>query len=201
LNINSLLDIIRTRRSIRRYQDRPIPREILERLLEAAIWAPSAHNRQPWRFVVVTRAEDRRRLAEAMAARLRRDLEADGVAPEVIEADVARSLTRLTGAPALILVCMTMIDMDTYPDAKRQEAERIMAVQSVAMAAQNALLAAHAQGLGACWMCAPLFSGDVVRETLDLSDDLEPQGLIALGFPAEEREKTRAPLGSRVTFL
>ena len=201
LDITGLLDIIRTRRSIRRYQARPVPQDSLERLLEAAIWAPSAHNRQPWRFVVLTRAEDRRRLAEAMAARLRRDLEADGVAPEVIEADAARSLARLTGAPVLILACMTMIDMDTYPDAKRQEAEHLMAVQSVAMAAQNLLLAAHVEGLGACWMCAPLFCGDVVRETLGLSADLEPQGLVALGYPAEQREKTRAPLDSRVTFI
>lgn len=199
-DVSSLLDIIRTRRSIRRYLDRPVPQEVLERLLEAAVWAPSAHNRQPWRFVVLTRAGDRRQLAEAMAARLRRDLQADGVAPEAIEADATRSIARLTGAPALIVVCMTMADMDTYPDARRQEAERVMAVQSVAMAAQNLLLAAHAEGLGACWLCAPLFCGDVVRDTLGLSADLEPQGIIALGYPAERREKTRAPLGTRVTF-
>jgi F420 biosynthesis protein FbiB-like protein len=195
------LDIIRTRRSIRRYQDQPVSRDILERMLEAAIWAPSAHNRQPWRFVVLTRAQDRRRLAEAMAARLRQDLEADGVPPEAIEADAARSLARLTGAPVLILACLSMADMDTYPDASRQEAERIMAVQSVAMAAQNLLLAAHVEGLGACWMCAPLFCGDVVQETLDLSSTWEPQGIIAIGYPAEQREKTRAPLDTRVTFL
>ena len=200
-DVAALLDIIRTRRSIRRYQDRPVPRDVLERLLEAAIWAPSAHNRQPWRFVVLTRAADRRRLAEAMAARLRRDLGADGVAQEVIEADAARSIGRLTGAPTLIVVCMTMVDMDTYPDARRQEAERTMAVQSVAMAAQNLLLAAHAEGLGACWLCAPLFCGDVVRDTLALSADMEPQGIIALGYPAEGREKTRAPLDTRVTYI
>lgn len=175
--------------------------DILERLLEAAIWAPSAHNRQPWRFVVLTRVQDRRRLAEAMAARLRQDLEADGVAPEVIEADAARSLARLTGAPVLILACLSMTDMDTYPDASRQEAEHIMAVQSVAMAAQNLLLAAHVEGLGACWMCAPLFCGDIVLETLDLNPTWEPQGIIAIGYPDEQREKTRAPLDTRVIFL
>lgn len=201
MDASTLSDIIRTRRSIRRFQQRDVPRDRLERLLDAATWAPSAHNRQPWRFVVLTRAEDRSRLAEAMAARLRRDLEADGVPAEAIQADTARSIARLTGAAVLIVVGMTMQDMDTYPDARRQDAERTMAVQSVAMAAQNLLLMAHAEGLGACWLCAPLFCGDVVRDTLELSADWEPQSIIALGYPDEQREKTRQPLDTRVKFV
>lgn len=201
LEASFVFDIIRTRRSIRRYEEQAVPRDVLERLLEAATWAPSAHNRQPWRYVVLTQLEDRRRLAEAMASRLRRDLAADGLASKVIEADASRSVTRLTGAPVLILACLTMADMDAYPDTQRRGAERLMAVQSVAMSVQNLLLAAHAEGLGACWMCAPLFCGDVVRDTLGLSDDLEPQAIITLGYPAERRERTRAPLDARVTFL
>ena len=200
MSSSNLFDIIRTRRSIRSYQSRAIPHETLIRLLEAASWAPSAHNRQPWRFVVLTDEADRRRLAKAMADRLRSDLQADGVPTAVIDADVNRSIARLTGAASLILVCITMLEMDTYPDPKRQQAEHTMAVQSVAMAAQNLLLMAHAEGLGSCWLCAPLFSGDVVRETLELSADMEPQGLIALGYPAEERHKSREPLETYVTF-
>lgn len=69
-----------------------------------------------------------------------------------------------------------------------------MAVQSVAMAGQNLLLAAHAHGLGACWMCAPLFCPDVVRSALSLPIDWEPQGLITLGNPAQSRSKTRRKL-------
>ena len=58
-----------------------------------------------------------------------------------------------------------------------------MAVQSVAMAVQNLLLAAHAEGLGACWMCAPLFCAEIVCRALDLPADWEPQALITLGYP------------------
>jgi F420 biosynthesis protein FbiB-like protein len=173
---------------------------LLSVLLDAAIWAPSAHNRQPWRFALVREAAARDGLARAMGERLRTDLRADGVDPAVIEADAGRSYARLTGAAALIVVCLTMVGMDTYPDDGRQTREQHMAVQSVAMAGQNLLLAAHAHGLGACWMCAPLFCPEVVRAALDLPPDWEPQGVITLGYPAETREKTRQPLESVVLW-
>ena len=94
-----------------------------------------------------------------------------------------------------------MADMDCYPDEQRQKNEWLMAVQSTALAGQNLLLAAHALGLGACWMCAPLFSPDIVRQTLDLPTDWQPQALITAGYPAETRQKTRKPLESCVLFV
>ncbi len=194
----SLFEGLLTRRTIRRYRPEPVPPALIDHLLTAATWAPSAHNRQPWRFVVMTSAETKHTLATAMGTRLRQDLGRDGVPPAVIEKDATRSYSRITKAPLLLLLCLSMADMDSYPDAKRQANERLMAVQSTAMAAQNLLLAAHGLGLGACWMCAPLFCPDVVVETLDLPADWEPQALLTVGFPAEEKEKTRHPLGTRV---
>ncbi len=91
-----------------------------------------------------------------------------------------------------------MADMDSYPDDMRQNNERTMAVQSVAMAGQNLLLAAHALGLGACWMCAPLFCPEVVQRTLDLPPDWQPQGLITVGYAAESKQKERRPLAGSV---
>jgi len=195
-----LFDLILTRRSLRRYRPDPVPRALIERLLTAAIWAPSAHNRQPWRFAVVESPEQKEKLARAMGERLRRDLEADSLSQAVIDADVARSHDRITSAPVLIAVCLTMADMDTYPDARRAQAEYLMAVQSTAMAGENLLLAAHEAGLGACWMCAPLFCPDVVRHTLGLPRDWQPQGLITLGYPVQQREKTRRPLEASVLW-
>ncbi len=197
---DALYAIIESRRSVRRYTEQPIAPELVQRLLKAAIWAPSAHNRQPWRFVVLSSAEARCKLAAAMGERLRADLTADGAAPELIERDVSRSYSRISGAPVAILVCLSMADMDRYPDERRSEAEYIMAVQSVAMAAQNLLLAAHAEGLGACWMCAPLFCPDVVRNVLNLPADWQPQALITLGYPAAARESSRHALETRVLW-
>ena len=71
------------------------------------------------------------------------------------------------------------------PDARRAEAERMMAIQSTANAGLQMLLAVHAEGLGAVWTCAPLFTPEVVRATLDLPISWEPQGMFFVGYPAE----------------
>ncbi len=194
------LEFIRERRSIRRYDSRPVAAELVDQLLGAAIWAPSAHNRQPWRFVVISEAATKHQLATAMGEQLRRDLAADDLPADFIERDAGRSYARLTAAPLLILLSLTLADMDAYPDERRAHNEALMAAQSVAMAGQNILLAAHALGLGACWLCAPLFCPQTVRRTLDLPDDWQPQGLITVGYPAQIREKTRHPLGTRVLY-
>lgn len=190
----ALETLLRTRRTVRRYRPDPVPEPLLLRLIEAATWAPSAHNRQPWRFVVPN-ATEKQRLAHAMARRLRAVRAADGDAAEDIARDADRSIARITGAPAVVLVCLTLAEMDLYPDAERAAAERAMAIQSTAMAVQNLMLAAHAHGLGAAWMCAPLFCPDVVRGVLALPVDFEPQALIALGWPAgTPRPRGRKPV-------
>ncbi len=186
-----LSELMRRRRSLRRYRAQPVPKEFLGQILEAAVWAPSAHNRQPWRFVVISRAATKERLAREMGAKLRGDLSADAVPPAVIDADVARSYQRVTEAPLLLLLCMSLQDMDEYGDERRQAHERTMAQQSAAMAGQNILLMASSLGLGACWMCAPLFCQDLVVTVLDLPADWRPQGLITLGFPAQQRQRER----------
>jgi F420 biosynthesis protein FbiB-like protein len=197
----TLYQLIRERRSIRRYTDRPVERGLIKRLLTLAMWAPSAHNRQPWRFAVIRDDDTKGRLADAMNAVLRADLAADGLPPDQIDAHAARRRARLIRAPVLIVLCITVADMDEYPDEKRSRAEWVMATQSLALAGQNLLLAAHAEGLGACWLCAPLFCPEVVQDMLRLPPDWEPQAFISLGWPAEMPFKEREPLESRIRFV
>jgi coenzyme F420-0:L-glutamate ligase/coenzyme F420-1:gamma-L-glutamate ligase len=197
---SQVLSAIRERRSIRRYRPEPVPRALLDAALEAARWAPSAHNRQPWRFAALESPELKERLAAALGARLRAERLAAGDDPDAVARDVARSHARITAAPVVVVACLSMADMDVYPDARRAAAEHTMAVQSVAMAVQNLLLAAHALGLGTCWLCAPLFAPDAARGALALPDDWEPQALVTLGWPAETRTKERAGLGARVIY-
>ena len=172
-----------------------MPARSIDRLLAAATRAPSAHNRQPWRFAVVTTAAVKAQLADRLGERLRADRLADGDPLEDIERDVRRSRARLAAAPALIAVCLSMAEMDRYADDRRNALERVMAVQSVAAAVQNLLLTAHDLGLGACWMCAPLFAPEAVRDALNLPPDWEAQALITLGYPAEA-----GPFKDRVDF-
>lgn len=195
-----LRQVLRERRSIRRYTEQPIARALLEELLDAAGWAPSAHNRQPWRFCVVTRGTTQQALSAAMAARWQADLGADGVDAAEIERRIAVSRARISGAAALVVAAVSMEEMDPYPDPARSRAEWTMAVQSVALACQNLLLAAHAQGLGACWMCAPLFAPEAVRDALALPGTWEPQALITLGYAAEARKKERESIASRTLW-
>ncbi len=192
--------LIQQRRSVRRYQERPIERAVLEKLLTAAIWAPSAHNRQPWRFCVITDAAVKHELGTTMAAQWQRDLLADGADPAVVARRAAISQARLIGAGAIVVAALSMEEMDQYPDAARNQAEWTMAVQSVALACQNLLLAAHHYGLGACWMCAPLFVPDLVQGVLELPATWHPQALITLGYPAEEKQKERYPISERVIW-
>ena len=191
--------LVQGRRSVREFTQAPVDDEAIVRLLQTACQAPSAHNRQPWRFVVVRGAERKAALANVMAERLRMERTADGDPAAEIEADAARARRRLTQAPIAIVACLTPEDLDDYPDTRRQQAERTMAVQSVAMAGENLLLAAHAQGLGACWMCAPLFAPDVVREELDLPSTWEPQGLVLIGHAAGSPKPRRRRTVDEVT--
>jgi F420 biosynthesis protein FbiB-like protein len=183
------------RQSIRRFHPGAIPDATLERLIQAAGRAPSAHNRQPWRFRIVRDAAGKSGLAEAMGRRLEDDRTRDGDPPEMIRQDVERSRGRIAGAPAVIVVCLTLEDMDSYADETRSRAELTMAIQSTAMAAQNLLLTAHDKGLGACWMCAPLFCADAVQAALSLPRSWQPQGLILLGRASEPgRNRERKPI-------
>ncbi len=198
---SDLLSALKTRRSIRRYTTAAIPAEVVQRLLDAAIWAPSAHNRQPWRFAVVQSQGIKNTLARTMGEQLRADRLADGDPLPVVEADVQRSYSRITGGPIVIVICLSMRDMDKYPDPRRQQAEHQMAVQGTAMAAQNLMLAASAEGLGACWLCAPLFAPEAVRDILGLPRDWEPQGLVTMGYPeGEPKPKSRLILDSVVVW-
>lgn len=177
----SFYPLIFGRHSVRSFTAEPISDDVVRRILDAAVHAPSAHNRQPWRFVVVRQGELRSRLADEMAARFRSDLRSDKLEETAIDQQVNRARNRLVEAPMAVIVCMTMEGMDDYPDERRQEAERMMAVQSAALAGGHILLAAEAEGLGACWLCGPLFVPEIVREGLGLPEEWEPQALILIG--------------------
>jgi F420 biosynthesis protein FbiB-like protein len=178
-------EFLRSRRSVRRFDPEPLDANVIERMLTTAGSASSAHNRQPWRFAVVSTGAARTRLAASMAAAFRRDLEDDDTPAEKIQALVDRSLARIKSAPLAVVLCMDATGMDIYPDARRASAEQTMAIQSTANAGTTLLLAAHAEGLGAVWNCGPLFAPDTVVSALDLPATWKPQALILIGKPAE----------------
>ena len=117
-----------------------------------------------------------------MAIDFEHDLACDGLPPEKIQAQLKRSKERITSAPLAILLCLDMSEMDSYPDEKRSNAEYMMAVQSVAAAGLQLLLAVHAEGLGAVWACWPLFAQETIQRTLNLSETWQPQAMLFVGY-------------------
>ena len=130
-----------------------------------------------------------------MAVEFKHDLEQDGLGPEKIQAQIKRSKERMTTAPVIIMLCLDMSEMDVYPDRKRKQAEFRMAMQSVANAGMQILLATHAEGLGGVWVCSPLFVQEIIQNVLNLPKSWEPQGMFYLGYPEIVPEvRERKPL-------
>jgi F420 biosynthesis protein FbiB-like protein len=198
----TLASLIQGRRSIRTYRDTLIPEAVLEAILDAGRWAPSPHHSMPFRFVLLTRTESREALSDSMADQWRRDLAADCVPEATIETEVGKSRRRLLGSAAIIVGCVYLDPLDSYPDAARQQAEYTMAAHALGAALQNMMLMAHAHGLASAWMCAPLFCPDTVRSALDLDDGWIPHALLTLGYAARDVPAgTRPPLDQIIRRL
>jgi len=177
--------IVESRRSYKQsFSSEPVEPGTIENCIDVARWAPSAHNEQPWRFIVFYQQDEsqqaiRAKMLDAMGERYKTDLIADGAIPA---AGAGRaSNAQLRHAPVLILAILDVSVMDAYPDKPRQEAELVMAQQSIAACVQTLLLALHAAGLKACWLCAPLFAESTIQNVLNLPETLIPQAFIAVG--------------------
>jgi F420 biosynthesis protein FbiB-like protein len=181
--IDILQDFLRSRRSIRRFLSQPIPPEMVQDLLKTATYAPSAHNLQPWRFVVIENQTTKITLGQALTNQMQRDMQTEGILTKEIKSRVTRSLRRIAEAPLIVLVCR-----DTQSIRSKTVEEDLMAVQSVAMAGLQLMLAAHAHNLGANWICWPLYAPQATILALKLPETWQPQGLVFIGYPAEQAE-------------
>jgi coenzyme F420-0:L-glutamate ligase / coenzyme F420-1:gamma-L-glutamate ligase len=191
---------LRSRRSIRRFQSDPVPHDCIQRVLETAIYAPSAHNLQPWRFAVITGSAAKKSLAKAITARFRQDMLADGTPEEEIQARIKRTVRRTVAAPVIVILCRDTNVIKAESSVLGRQDEVLMATQSVALAGLQLLLAAHAEGLGGTWICWPLFAPDETRTALGLSAAWEPQGMLFLGYPYEHPEPPIRPSQEDITL-
>jgi nitroreductase len=168
-----LYEAIKGRRSIRRFRPDPIPKEIMERVLEMATWAPSGMNLQNWYFVVM-QGERKDALVE-IASKSYDYVEPvlkEVFAEKVAVVDATKKFFKgLGGAP--VVVCAYF-----RPSRERQETS----IQTVAAAIQNLLLAAHAEGLGACWMTGPVHLAQQINEFLGIRDKTLA-AVIPIGYP------------------
>ena len=123
-------DFLRSRRSIRRFTGDEIDAKVIERILETASYAPSAHNSQPWRFAVLRTERLKKTISENMADLFKSDLSREGLPEVEINNRIARSRDRIMNSPVVIVLCMDETDLDTYPDSRRQTTESIMGIRT-----------------------------------------------------------------------
>jgi coenzyme F420-0:L-glutamate ligase/coenzyme F420-1:gamma-L-glutamate ligase len=188
---------IEQRRSIRAFTADPVERALLDTLVEAACVAPAPHHSRPWRFVVIDTDDAKTALALGMGAKWRADLTADGATPTRVDELVESSHAKLTGAPALVLACLTWDGLDRYPDEVRQRAEWGMALLSLGAAVENLMLCAADTGLASCWVAAPIFCPEEARDALALPREWLPHALVLVGYPDTSyvgRERPPIPL-------
>lgn len=152
-----IFDVFKRRRSIRAFTGEEVTDEEVEKILEAARWAPSAGNIQPWEFIVIRRPDIKREIARA-----------------------ALNQTFIEEAPVVIVVCADEIKSSRVYGSR---GANLYCIQDTAAAIENMLLAACALGLGACWVGA--FYEEEVRRVLKIPKGLRPVAIIPIGRPAE----------------
>lgn len=215
MELDELADLIQTRRSIRRWQEREVPDELIRRALEIATWAPNGGNRQNWQFVVVKDRQLINRLADAVQAKS--DLIVSW--PEAEQFREAATRWQRTSAffrRAPVCIAALMGKYQSTADlilaargasdpaalemiaARERGASRL---QSVAAAISYLLLVFHQMGLGACWMAGPQQAKREIETLLEAPADMDFVALIPVGYPAEEpRSEGRRPLDEVVRF-
>ncbi len=197
-----LHSFLRSRRSIRRFRTDPVEREILERILETATYAPSAHNKQPWRFIVLVTNKSKLPLLKAITNKFRRDMEEDGIDQEVIRGRIESTTRRIHEAPVIIVLCQDINEVNPQPDSERQGVEQLMGLQSASLAGLVLLFAAQIEGLGGTWICWPQFAQNETRTALDLDPSWNPIGMFFIGYPAETPDiPQRIPLSKIVVYI
>lgn len=210
IDSQELGELIKTRRSIRKFQDKPVPEDILLKALGLATWAPNGGNYQPWKFLIVTNRDLVNKMADAVKAKT--ELMASWPEAKQFGEAVERwrkNCDLFRGAPACIAVLMGKYssvadqvlrargETDSY--AREIRSFRQLgnsSLQSVAAATTTLLLILHYFGLGATWMAGPQQAKKEIEQLLNVPPDLDFVNLIPVGYPAET---PKTPLRKAIT--
>ncbi len=181
---SKLTKVLKSRRSYKfAFDDKIVNRKVVEDCIEVARWAPSAHNGQFWRYIILDNQQLRERVIDKMNQKLRNDLKNDGKTEEYIKNKIKKAKLNFIKAPVLILLCLDKIELEDYPDDERRENEYILGIQSISSSATYFLLALEVKNLASCWYCAPIFTKEIIKETLNLPKSYVPMAFFTVGYP------------------
>lgn len=186
----AFIEVLKSRRSIRRFKNKSVPRDVIYKLIEAASWAPSAGNRQNWEFTVVTSMSLKEKMAEAVRFEWNRLLERPNMSSI---ADSIREYSKHFDwfARAPVLVVLSAKSPEGFMNKMFGSADIDVAgtKTSVAMAAENLMLAAHSTGIGSCCLTAPLAAHESIKTLLGLGARQVIVCLVALGYADEKPDR------------
>ena len=186
-----LVEAIRSRQSIGRVRQDPVPEEMIRELLESAIHAPNHRITEPWRFHVFV-GKGRGELARARAETARLQAEAEGEEEEMAAGRISRERKKAFRSPVVIAV---------ISEAGRDEVETLENYAACAAAVQNMLLTAHSLGLGTIWRTGPVAYHEHMREFLGLADGDRIVGYLHVGYPdMGERPRRRTPVEEKTVW-
>ena len=196
MSYEDFLELVKKRRSFRRFKPDPVPKEIVERVLEAARHSPSAGNSQPWEFVVVQDAATKRSITQSITSGYKKIREVD---PNWYRAVAVQPY--LSTAPVLIVVCGDRRLQETYPAHLPRE---ILLHQSLAISIYTLQLAAASFGLATAWATMQTELRETqIRKILGIPDVYAVDHIVPLGYPDEEKEKSEEalrPVRERAAF-
>jgi nitroreductase len=215
IKTSDLAELIKSRRSIRAWQDKPVPEDILLQAIELATWAPNAGNSQNWHFYLILNRKTINNIADAVQA----NAQIAASWPEAQKSDITggylQRVALFRSAPAAITVAVKQysspIDQLLAVREKIDPAARQMRewrntanskVQSVSSAIANLLLVLHQMGLGALWMTGPMQAKGDIEKILNVPDGEDLIAFIPVGYPAESPvSKGRKPVKEVCTII
>jgi coenzyme F420-0:L-glutamate ligase/coenzyme F420-1:gamma-L-glutamate ligase len=174
--------VLKSRRSYKsEFEPEKITSKEIEECIDIARYAPSAHNGQYWRYIILEQDSIRDYLIEKMNKKLKSDLKKDGKSDLFISQKTSSRRETFLKAPILVLLCLDTEELEEYNDPERDELEYLMGVQSVSSSATYLLLTLEAKGYASCWYCAPLFAKEIVKEVLNLPQSYIPMAFFTVG--------------------
>ena len=191
---------IETRRSIRKYKQCDVSRELIERIVDAARLAPSAKNRQPWRFIVYTGAQ-KEKLLDTMEQSLKKEQQTHALLPESAGGlpDAFNTLKIMRTASAIIIVMNTGGSSPFEPIDTDSRIGEICDTLSIGAAVENMLLRAESLGLGTLWIANTCFAYNDLTEFVGEKGQLACA--VAVGYPDEQpAQRPRKPLADIIEY-
>lgn len=189
-----ILKLIKNRKAIRKYQNKPIPKKIINKIIEAGIWGPSIHGIQPWKFVVVEKKLLIRRLSDLIVKRLKKTN-----IPGFILFPTIRSFSD----PKLIIVVYNTKELVNFTKKVNKEYMKfsvIAELSAISATVQNMILTAESLGIASCWLDTPLFCKKEINKTLNTKDEL--MAVLTLGYADEGGNRSpRKPLSGSVKYI